>query len=115
MPFGTSELVIVLLIIVVVFGSTKLPQLGDGLGRAIKNFKRAVTNPNEVDVTPKKPELPPERRPRTRARKQTATVLQPRLASPPSQHERSKLVGPPSENAHHLAGLKSGAGLRLDA
>jgi sec-independent protein translocase protein TatA len=57
MPFGTGELVIVLVIIVVVFGSTKLPQLGDGLGRAIKNFKRAVTNPNEVDVTPKKPEL----------------------------------------------------------
>jgi sec-independent protein translocase protein TatA len=46
-----------LIIIVVVFGSTKLPQLGDGLGKAIKNFKRAVTNPNEVDVTPKKPEL----------------------------------------------------------
>ena len=41
---GFSELIIVLLIIVVVFGSTKLPQLGDGLGRAIKNFKRAVTN-----------------------------------------------------------------------
>ena len=60
MGFGTGELVIVLLIIVVVFGSTKLPQLGDGLGRAIKNFKRAVTNPNEVDVTPKKAELPPE-------------------------------------------------------
>ena len=63
MPFGTGELVIVLVIIVVVFGSTKLPQLGDGLGRAIKNFKRAVTNPNEVDVTPKssKPtELPAE-------------------------------------------------------
>lgn len=57
MGLGTSELVIVLLIIVVVFGSTKLPQLGDGLGRAIKNFKRAVTNPNEVDVTPKRPEL----------------------------------------------------------
>jgi sec-independent protein translocase protein TatA len=64
MGLGTSELIIVLLIIVVVFGSTKLPQLGDGLGRAIKNFKRAVTNPNEVDVTPKRPELksdlPPE-------------------------------------------------------
>ena len=60
MGLGTGELVIVLLIIVVVFGSTKLPQLGDGLGRAIKNFKRAVTNPNEVDVTPKPAELPPE-------------------------------------------------------
>jgi sec-independent protein translocase protein TatA len=49
---GFSELIIVLLIIVVIFGSTKLPQLGDGLGRAIKNFKRAVTNQNEIDVTP---------------------------------------------------------------
>lgn len=56
---GFSELIIVLLIIVVIFGSTKLPQLGDGLGRAIKNFKRAVTNQNEIDVTPKK-DLPPE-------------------------------------------------------
>ena len=60
MPIGATELVIVLLIIVVVFGSTKLPQLGDDLGRAIKNFKRAVTNPDEVDVTPKKAELPPD-------------------------------------------------------
>ena len=63
MPIGTPELMIVLVIIVVVFGSTKLPQLGDGLGRAIKNFKRAVTNPSEIDVTPKKPEareIPPE-------------------------------------------------------
>ena len=50
---GFSELIIVLLIIVVVFGSTKLPQLGDGLGRAIKNFKRAVTNQNEIEVSPK--------------------------------------------------------------
>jgi sec-independent protein translocase protein TatA len=50
---GFSELIIVLLIIVVVFGSTKLPQLGDGLGRAIKNFKRAVTNQNEIEVNPK--------------------------------------------------------------
>ena len=57
---GFSELIIVLLIIVVIFGSTKLPQLGDGLGRAIKNFKRAVTNQNEIDVTPKKGELPNE-------------------------------------------------------
>ena len=51
---GFSELIIVLLIIVVVFGSTKLPQLGDGLGRAIKNFKRAVTNQNEIEVSPTK-------------------------------------------------------------
>ena len=62
---GFSELIIVLLIIVVIFGSTKLPQLGDGLGRAIKNFKRAVTNQNEIDVTPKKGEIPSDTPPPT--------------------------------------------------
>ena len=60
MPIGTTELIIVLLIIVVVFGSTKLPQLGDGLGRAIRNFKRSMSNQNEIDVTPKKAEIPGE-------------------------------------------------------
>ncbi len=54
---GASELVLILVIIVVVFGATKLPQLGDGLGRAIKNFKRATKAANEIDVTPPKPEL----------------------------------------------------------
>jgi sec-independent protein translocase protein TatA len=53
MPFGMGfgELVLILLIVVVVFGSTKLPQLGDGLGKAIKNFKRAVNAQNEIDVS----------------------------------------------------------------
>jgi sec-independent protein translocase protein TatA len=59
MPFGMGfgELVLVLIIVVVVFGSTKLPQLGDGLGKAIKNFKRAVNAQNELDVSPKKGEI----------------------------------------------------------
>jgi sec-independent protein translocase protein TatA len=55
---GAGEWVLVLLIVLVVFGATKLPQLGDGLGRAIKNFKRAVSSANEIDVTPKKGEIP---------------------------------------------------------
>jgi len=50
---GFGELVLILIIVVVVFGSTKLPQLGDGLGKAIKNFKRAVNAQNELDVSPK--------------------------------------------------------------
>jgi sec-independent protein translocase protein TatA len=54
---GAPELLIVLVIVVVVFGATKLPQLGDGLGKAIKNFKRAINTQNEIDVTPKKSEL----------------------------------------------------------
>jgi sec-independent protein translocase protein TatA len=65
MPFGMGfgELVLILVIVVVVFGATKLPQLGDGLGKAIKNFKRAVNAQNEIEVSPtaqKKAELDDE-------------------------------------------------------
>ncbi len=38
---GMGELVIILLIVLVVFGASKLPGIGDALGRSIKNFKRA--------------------------------------------------------------------------
>ena len=61
---GGSEWLVILVIVIIVFGATKLPQLGDGLGKAIRNFKRAVGPGSEIDVTPKKPELkdgqPPE-------------------------------------------------------
>jgi sec-independent protein translocase protein TatA len=62
MPFGMGfgELLLVLIIVVVVFGASKLPQLGDGLGKAIKNFKRAVHSQDEIDVSPKKNELDEE-------------------------------------------------------
>jgi sec-independent protein translocase protein TatA len=60
---GAGEWVLVLLIILVVFGATKLPQLGDGLGRAIKNFKRAVSSANEIEVAPKKGEIPSQQTP----------------------------------------------------
>jgi sec-independent protein translocase protein TatA len=57
MGLGTGEIVLIFLAVLVVFGATKLPQLGDGLGRAIKNFKRAVNTTNEIEVSPKKPEI----------------------------------------------------------
>lgn len=37
-----AELLVVLFVLVLVFGSSKIPALGDGLGRAIRNFKKAV-------------------------------------------------------------------------
>ena len=51
---GTQELIIILLIIVVLFGATRLPQIGSGIGQAIKNFKKGVREAEEIDVTPKK-------------------------------------------------------------
>ena len=49
MPFGLGigELVIILVIVTVIFGATKLPQLGDGLGKAIRNFKKSVSSGDE--------------------------------------------------------------------
>ena len=48
MPFGLGmgELVMILVIVTVVFGATKLPALGDGLGKAIRNFKRSIDSPD---------------------------------------------------------------------
>ena len=51
---GVGELVIILLIVVLVFGVGKLPQLGDALGRSVKNFKKGMNTNDEIDVTPKK-------------------------------------------------------------
>jgi sec-independent protein translocase protein TatA len=50
---GTQELIIILLIVVVLFGATRLPQIGSGIGQAIKNFKKGVREADEIDVTPK--------------------------------------------------------------
>jgi len=50
--FGTGELIIVLVIVVMVFGASKIPQLGKAIGEGIKNFKKA-TNDDAIDVTPK--------------------------------------------------------------
>jgi sec-independent protein translocase protein TatA len=57
MGLGTGEIILIFLVVMVVFGASKLPQLGDGLGRAIKNFKRAVNSANEIEVAPKKSEV----------------------------------------------------------
>jgi sec-independent protein translocase protein TatA len=48
-----GEMVVLLLIVVVVFGAGKLPQVGEALGRSVKNFKKAVSSNDEIDVTPK--------------------------------------------------------------
>lgn len=58
--FGFQELIIVLVIALVIFGGKKLPELGSGLGKAIREFKRGTTEPEEIDVTPKEVTEQPE-------------------------------------------------------
>ncbi|HZR08881.1 MAG TPA: twin-arginine translocase TatA/TatE family subunit [Myxococcales bacterium] len=58
MNLGFGELLLIFIVILLIFGASKLPQLGDALGKGIKNFKRSVTGDDEIDVTPKKESLP---------------------------------------------------------
>jgi sec-independent protein translocase protein TatA len=41
--FGIMELLLVLLIVLLVFGATKLPQIGESLGKAIRNFRKGLS------------------------------------------------------------------------
>ena len=50
--FGWMELVLILIIVLIVFGAGKIPQLGEGLGKAIKGFKKSVNEVDAIDVTP---------------------------------------------------------------
>ncbi len=54
---GTTELLIVLGIVIVLFGARRLPEIGAGLGKAIKNFKSGISGKDEIDVTPKNEEV----------------------------------------------------------
>ncbi len=54
---GTTELLIVLGIVIVLFGARRLPELGSGVGKAIKNFKAGISGKDEIDVTPKPEEV----------------------------------------------------------
>ena len=51
--FGIGELLVVLVTVLVLF-SRRLPDLGEGLGKSIKKFRKAMNDSDEVDVTPKK-------------------------------------------------------------
>lgn len=50
---GFQELIIILVIALVIFGGKKLPEVGSGLGKAIREFKRGTSEPDEIDITPK--------------------------------------------------------------
>lgn len=54
---GTTELFVILAIVVVLFGARRLPELGSGVGQAIRNFKSGLSGKDELDVTPKQEEV----------------------------------------------------------
>jgi sec-independent protein translocase protein TatA len=53
---GFGELLVILVIVLVVFGAGKLPDLGEGIGKGIRSFRKEMRKPDEIDVTPPKPD-----------------------------------------------------------
>jgi sec-independent protein translocase protein TatA len=49
---GMPELVVILVIILIIFGAGKLPEIGSGIGRGIKNFKKATDEDKEKIASP---------------------------------------------------------------
>jgi sec-independent protein translocase protein TatA len=52
---GTTELIIILVIALVIFGAGKLPEMGSALGKGIKNFKKGISDLTEEDQAKDEP------------------------------------------------------------
>ena len=54
MRLGFGEILVVLVVVLLIFGANKIPQLGDALGKGIRNFKKSSRDEDDsIDVTPK--------------------------------------------------------------
>lgn len=51
---GMQELVVILVIVMIIFGAGKLPEIGGAIGKGIKNFKRSVNEPEKEEEETKK-------------------------------------------------------------
>jgi sec-independent protein translocase protein TatA len=84
--FGWMELLLILFIVLIIFGAGKLPQLGEGLGKAIKGFKKTVQEADAIDVTPGEQPQQAQTMPSTQANAQSATAPSSAAQVPPSEH-----------------------------
>lgn len=50
---GFPELLVILVIVVLLFGARRLPEIGSGLGKAIKGFRGGLSGDDSIDVTPR--------------------------------------------------------------
>jgi sec-independent protein translocase protein TatA len=50
--FGMPELIVILVIVLVVFGAGRLPEIGSAMGKSIRNFKKASEGKEEIEIKP---------------------------------------------------------------
>lgn len=49
---GATEIILILIIVLLIFGANRLPQLGAGIGKGIRNFKKSLKGEDEIDISP---------------------------------------------------------------
>ena len=69
---GFTELILILFIVLIIFGAGKLPQLGEGIGKAIKGFKKSVHEAEAIEAE-------------AQAAQEQAAVQQQTIQAPPTQ------------------------------
>ncbi len=52
-PLGPGELLLIFAILVLVFGASRLPQLGEAVGKSVRSLKRGLNTDDDIDVSPK--------------------------------------------------------------
>lgn len=85
--FGWMELLLILIIVLIIFGAGKIPQLGEGLGKAIKGFKKSVHEADAIDVTANEAEHP--------APQPAAQIQQTGQSATPPPAQQAGAVPPP--------------------
>lgn len=75
MPFslGPMEMILIMLALLLVFGAKRLPELGSGLGKGIREFKRSL---NEIKAEVEAPQQQREIRPPTQTQTQSTQAEQ---------------------------------------
>ncbi len=91
---GFTELILILFIVLIIFGAGKLPQLGEGVGRAIKGFKKSVNEAEAVDLEAQNLADP---QPQAQVNPSSADVAP--SPAPPSDHTVSPIQATQPESA----------------
>lgn len=85
---GFTELILILFIVLIIFGAGKLPQLGEGFGKAIKGFKKSV---HEADAI--------EAEAQARTQQEAPQSLPPQAQAPAPTGEQQVVAAPPVSHA----------------
>jgi sec-independent protein translocase protein TatA len=91
---GFTELILILMIVLIIFGAGKLPQLGEGVGKAIKGFKKSLQEAEAYDVDPQA---------QAENTASAAPVSTPPQISQPMDTASSETVSPIQSEAAHSA------------